>query len=117
MEHHSNIVPWQMLCERTGAVLKSFLWIKKGNWSWPNTTSYFQKKQNCCNNPYFKCTRYNQPNQVHDWSSTRLWSSWSMERKLFPIYQYAGVRLWFYVFQDIKYVAHGQFYMERILAK
>jgi cysteine desulfurase/selenocysteine lyase len=29
MEHHSNIVPWQMLCERTGAVLKSFLWIKR----------------------------------------------------------------------------------------
>ena len=23
MEHHSNIVPWQMLCERTGAVLKA----------------------------------------------------------------------------------------------
>ncbi|NDB16739.1 MAG: aminotransferase class V-fold PLP-dependent enzyme, partial [Gammaproteobacteria bacterium] len=22
MEHHANIVPWQMLCERTGAVLK-----------------------------------------------------------------------------------------------
>ena len=22
MEHHSNIVPWQMICERTGAVLK-----------------------------------------------------------------------------------------------
>jgi cysteine desulfurase/selenocysteine lyase len=22
MEHHSNIVPWQMMCERTGAVLK-----------------------------------------------------------------------------------------------
>lgn len=22
-EHHSNIVPWQMLCERTGAVLKA----------------------------------------------------------------------------------------------
>ena len=22
MEHHSNIVPWQMLCERTGALLK-----------------------------------------------------------------------------------------------
>jgi cysteine desulfurase/selenocysteine lyase len=22
MEHHSNIVPWQMLCERTGAVTK-----------------------------------------------------------------------------------------------
>ncbi|MDO5500521.1 MAG: cysteine desulfurase [Propionibacteriaceae bacterium] len=24
MEHHSNIVPWQMLCERTGAVLRWF---------------------------------------------------------------------------------------------
>ena len=24
MEHHSNIVPWQMLCERTGATLKWF---------------------------------------------------------------------------------------------
>jgi selenocysteine lyase/cysteine desulfurase len=24
MEHHSNIVPWQMLCERTGAVLNSY---------------------------------------------------------------------------------------------
>jgi cysteine desulfurase/selenocysteine lyase len=24
MEHHSNIVPWQMLCDRTGAVLKWF---------------------------------------------------------------------------------------------
>jgi len=22
MEHHSNIVPWQLLCERTGAVLR-----------------------------------------------------------------------------------------------
>ena len=22
MEHHSNIVPWQMLCEKTGATLK-----------------------------------------------------------------------------------------------
>ena len=22
LEHHSNIVPWQMICEQTGAVLK-----------------------------------------------------------------------------------------------
>ena len=25
LEHHSNIVPWQMLCERTGAILFSIL--------------------------------------------------------------------------------------------
>ncbi|RXR24294.1 aminotransferase class V-fold PLP-dependent enzyme [Flavobacterium stagni] len=30
MEHHSNIVPWQMLCERTGAVLKVIPMNEKG---------------------------------------------------------------------------------------
>jgi len=29
MEHHSNIVPWQMLCERTGATLR---WFKVTGW-------------------------------------------------------------------------------------
>jgi cysteine desulfurase / selenocysteine lyase len=30
MEHHSNIVPWQMLCERTGAILKVIPMNEKG---------------------------------------------------------------------------------------
>src|SRR5690606_35821368 len=30
MEHHSNIVPWQMLCERTGAKLKVIPINEKG---------------------------------------------------------------------------------------
>ena len=30
MEHHSNIVPWQMLCERTGAVLKVIPMTEEG---------------------------------------------------------------------------------------
>ena len=30
MEHHSNIVPWQMLCEKTGAVLKVIPMTQKG---------------------------------------------------------------------------------------
>lgn len=30
MEHHSNIVPWQMLCERTGAILKVIPMNHKG---------------------------------------------------------------------------------------
>lgn len=30
LEHHSNIVPWQMLCERTGAVLKVIPINEKG---------------------------------------------------------------------------------------
>jgi len=30
MEHHSNIVPWQMLCEKTGAVLKVIPMNKAG---------------------------------------------------------------------------------------
>src|SRR5690606_15188489 len=30
LEHHSNIVPWQMLCERTGAILKVIPMNDKG---------------------------------------------------------------------------------------
>lgn len=30
LEHHSNIVPWQMLCERTGAVLKVIPMTEEG---------------------------------------------------------------------------------------
>jgi len=30
MEHHSNIVPWQMLCERTGALLKVIPVLENG---------------------------------------------------------------------------------------
>ncbi|MCV6631206.1 MAG: cysteine desulfurase, partial [Flavobacteriaceae bacterium] len=30
VEHHSNIVPWQMLCERTGAVLKVIPMLSSG---------------------------------------------------------------------------------------
>ena len=30
MEHHSNIVPWQMLCEKTGAILKVIPMTQKG---------------------------------------------------------------------------------------
>ncbi|WP_108867722.1 aminotransferase class V-fold PLP-dependent enzyme [Aquimarina aquimarini] len=30
LEHHSNIVPWQMLCERTGAILKVIPMNKEG---------------------------------------------------------------------------------------
>jgi cysteine desulfurase/selenocysteine lyase len=41
MEHHSNIVPWQMLCERTGAVLK-VIYESRGELIMPNTTSYLK---------------------------------------------------------------------------
>ncbi|PHS72045.1 MAG: cysteine desulfurase CsdA [Cycloclasticus sp.] len=34
MEHHSNIVPWQMLCEKTGAVLKVAPINDKGELIW-----------------------------------------------------------------------------------
>ncbi len=30
LEHHSNIVPWQMLCEKTGAVLKVIPMVQSG---------------------------------------------------------------------------------------
>ena len=31
LEHHSNIVPWQMLCERTGAILKVIPLLENGS--------------------------------------------------------------------------------------
>jgi cysteine desulfurase/selenocysteine lyase len=40
-EHHSNIVPWQMLAERTGAVLRVIQWMKMGSWSCQPTINYF----------------------------------------------------------------------------
>jgi cysteine desulfurase/selenocysteine lyase len=35
MEHHSNIVPWQMLCERTGAILDVVPIDDRGDLVWP----------------------------------------------------------------------------------
>jgi cysteine desulfurase/selenocysteine lyase len=32
MEHHANIVPWQMVCEQTGAILKVIPISQKGEW-------------------------------------------------------------------------------------
>ena len=34
MEHHSNLVPWQMLCERTGATLRWFSVTDAGRIDW-----------------------------------------------------------------------------------
>lgn len=35
MEHHANIVPWQMLCERTGATLKAIPVLESGELDMP----------------------------------------------------------------------------------
>lgn len=37
MEHHSNIVPWQMIAEETGAILKYIPVNEKGELLWQNT--------------------------------------------------------------------------------
>ena len=39
MEHHSNIVPWQMLCEQTGAVLKVVPINERGELVWESFLS------------------------------------------------------------------------------
>jgi cysteine desulfurase/selenocysteine lyase len=35
LEHHSNIVPWQMLCEKTGAILKVIPMLTNGSLNMP----------------------------------------------------------------------------------
>ena len=44
MEHHSNIVPWQMLCERTGAVLKVIPMNQEGTLIMDTYASLLNKK-------------------------------------------------------------------------
>ena len=44
MEHHSNIVPWQMLCERTGAVLKVIPMNEEGELLMKNYEELLSKK-------------------------------------------------------------------------
>jgi len=43
LEHHSNIVPWQMLCEKTGAILKVIPMNQKGELE---ISSYFKLLSN-----------------------------------------------------------------------
>lgn len=44
LEHHSNIVPWQMLCERTGAVLKVIPIDEQGAIDMPKFASLLSEK-------------------------------------------------------------------------
>jgi cysteine desulfurase/selenocysteine lyase len=40
MEHHSNIVPWQLLAKEKGLYLKSFQYIKMERWTWMLLTEW-----------------------------------------------------------------------------
>ncbi len=44
MEHHSNIVPWQMVCERTGATLKAVDIDDQGNLDWSDLEDKLTEK-------------------------------------------------------------------------
>ena len=44
MEHHSNIIPWQLICERTGADLKYIPIYEDGTLDLSNPDKYFKNK-------------------------------------------------------------------------
>lgn len=44
MEHHSNIVPWQMACEATGAVLKVVPVLEDGSLDWESFKTLLNEK-------------------------------------------------------------------------
>ena len=44
MEHHSNIIPWQLICEKTGASLKYIPISEDGTLDLSNTGRYFTEK-------------------------------------------------------------------------
>ena len=45
MEHHSNIIPWQLICEKTGASLKYIPISEDGMLDLSNPQKYFTEKQ------------------------------------------------------------------------
>lgn len=44
LEHHSNIVPWQMLCERTGAILRVIPMNREGELLFPDYQALLSEK-------------------------------------------------------------------------
>ena len=44
MEHHSNIIPWQLICEKTGASLKYLPICEDGTLDLSNPDKYFREK-------------------------------------------------------------------------
>ncbi|MBL0129210.1 MAG: cysteine desulfurase [Flavobacteriales bacterium] len=46
MEHHSNIVPWQLACERHGAVLKVIPISESGEWDFPSANQLISSSAN-----------------------------------------------------------------------
>ena len=62
LEHHSNIVPWQMLCKTTGAILKVIPMNQEGRpryGSLPGVTQLKNKTSFC--KSYLKHLRYYKP--------------------------------------------------------
>ena len=47
MEHHSNIVPWQMACERHGAVLKVIPITDRGEWDLHQAKELLDRSSHC----------------------------------------------------------------------
>jgi cysteine desulfurase/selenocysteine lyase len=65
LEHHSNIVPWQMLCEKQALHSKSFLRNEK----WELIMAEYEilsDKTKIVRIIFRAPNKINQPNQVHD---------------------------------------------------
>ena len=48
MEHHSNIVPWQMVCEETGAKLRVIPMTDSGEFCWRSTRDCWARARGWC---------------------------------------------------------------------
>jgi len=55
LEHHSNIVPWQMLCEEKGAKLRVIPWTTAASYFSTNTRSSSAAHPHGGSRPRFEC--------------------------------------------------------------
>lgn len=55
MEHHSNLLPWQMVARTTGAVLRFMECRQDGSLIWTRYGADYGENQNCCHYAGIEC--------------------------------------------------------------
>lgn len=73
MEHHSNIVPWQLLAARKGIAIKVIPMNDKGELRWMNMKTIFRTHENSQRSSCIERTGYSESGEGDDRNSSCAW--------------------------------------------
>ncbi len=96
MEHHSNIVPWQLLCEEKGAKLRVAPINDRGELMLDEFEKLVgPKDKDCCRRPSFQCAGHDQSRVARSsaWRTRVIFLCWWMEHRPLRACQWM-YRLW-----------------------